>query len=339
MKILVTGSSGFIGGYLVEELLKKGHFVIGVDNFSKYGKLRKNYDTDKNYKFVEADVKNTKKIKLLLEDCDHFVACAAKIGGIGYFHKFPYDIISENERITASSFDAAIYAFKKFKLKKITVLSSSMVFESVNQFPTPENAVNRFPAPKSAYGFQKLSTEYFAKAAFDQYKLLYTIIRPFNCVGIGETKAKTGDEILSGNIRLAMSHVVPDLAQKILKGQNPLHILGSGKQIRHFTYGKDIARGIMLAMFSKNAINEDFNISTEKSTTILELAEMIWKKVKPGIPLKIINDKPYENDVEKRIPDTKKAKKLLNFEANTSLDDVLSEIIQWVRKEINLGKL
>ena len=122
MKILVTGSAGFIGGYLVEELLKQGHKVIGIDNFSKYGKVTKNYDSNKNYTLVEGDVKDTELMKKLLKGCDHLVALAAKIGGISYFHELAYDLLAENERIMASTFDAAIDAHKNSKLQKITVV-------------------------------------------------------------------------------------------------------------------------------------------------------------------------------------------------------------------------
>ena len=90
--------------------------------------------------------------------------------------------------------------------------------------------------------------EYFAQAAYDQYGLPFTIVRPFNCVGIGEGRALGDVEIESGNVKLAMSHVVPDLVQKVLKGQDPLHILGDGTQVRHYTYGGDLARGIVECM-------------------------------------------------------------------------------------------
>ena len=84
------------------------------------------------------------------------------------------------------------------------------------------------PPPHSSYGFQKLAVEYFARAAYDQYDLPYTIVRPFNCVGIGEMRARGEVEVVSGNVKLAMSHVVPDLVQKVVRGQDPLHILGDG---------------------------------------------------------------------------------------------------------------
>jgi nucleoside-diphosphate-sugar epimerase len=339
MKILVTGSAGFIGGYLVEELLKRGHKVVGIDNFSKYGKVEKSYDKNPNYKLIKGDAKDIDLLKKVLKDCDHFVALAAKIGGITYFHEFAYDLLAENERITAAAFDAAIYAYKKFKLKKITAVSSSMVFESANIFPTPENALTKIPPPKSTYGFQKLAVEYFVKGAWEQYKLPYTIVRPFNCVGIGEARAKAGKKIESGNVKLALSHVVPDLVQKVLKGQYPLHILGNGKQIRHYTYGGDLAKGIVECIFNPKATNEDFNISTDQSTTVLELAKLIWKKINPKKTFRYVSDKPFTYDVQKRIPDTTKAKKLLGFEAKTTLDQMLDEVIPWIKKQIELGNI
>lgn len=260
MKILVTGAAGFICGYLVQELLDAGYQVIGLDNFSKYGKAEKSYDGHAAYTLVEGDAKNAGLLKELASECDHFVAAAAMIGGISYFHEFAYDLLAENERITAASFDAAIWAHRERRLQKITVLSSSMVFESTEEFPTPEGAEHRCPPPRSTYGFQKLATEYFVQGAYEQYKLPYTIARPFNCVGIGERRAISDREIMSGNVRLAMSHVVPDLVQKVLKGQDPLHILGSGNQARHYTYGGDLAKGIRLCIEHPAATNQDFNL-------------------------------------------------------------------------------
>jgi nucleoside-diphosphate-sugar epimerase len=268
------------------------------------------------------------------------VAGAAMIGGISYFHEFAYDLIAENERITAATFDAAVSAFRLGRLQKITVLSSSMVFESASVFPTPEGAQLTSPPPRSTYGFQKLATEYFALGAHEQYSLPYTIVRPFNCVGIGERRALRDHDVRSGNVKLAMSHVVPDLVQKVLKGQDPLHILGDGTQVRHYTYGGDLARGIRLAMESDRALNEDFNLSTARSTTVRELAEIVWRKVHgPDKPLRLVSDAPYEHDVQMRVPDVRKATEVLGFEASTPLEDVLDEVIPWIREEIEAGRI
>lgn len=337
MKILVTGSAGFIAGYLVQDLLEHGYEVVGIDNYSKYGRCQKSYDNHKNYHFTEGDAKDADKLKELAEDCEQIVAGAAVIGGISLFHEYAYDLFAENERIIASTFDAAIWAFKERKLKKINVLSSSMIFENTSTFPTPEGEQFKCPPPFSTYGFQKLACEYFCKGAWEQYKLPYTIIRPFNCVGIGEKRALYDKEIMSGNIKLAMSHVVPDLVQKVLKGQEPLHILGSGNQIRHYTYAGDLARGIRMCIENEKATNEDFNLSTAESTTVLALAELIWNKINVNKPFSYVSDSPFTYDVQKRVPSVEKAERILGFEARTPLNDVLDEIIPWIKEQIKLG--
>ena len=336
--VVVSGSAGFIGGYVVEELLARGYQVVGVDNFSKYGPVKKSYDSDPRYRFVEGDCRDAAMLEELLSEADHFIAGAAMIGGISYFHTYAYDLLATNERIIASSVDAAIAARRKGRLRKVTYLSSSMVFESTDRWPSVEGDERAVPPPLSSYGFQKLAVEYFARAAWDQYQLPYTIVRPFNCVGIGESRALGDVEIESGNVKLAMSHVVPDLVQKVLKGQDPLHILGDGSQVRHYTYGGDLARGVVTAMEHEAATNEDFNLSTAESTTVLDLAKVIWSKVRgPGEELRYVSDPPFEHDVARRVPSVEKAKRVLGFESTTGLDEMLDEVIPWVRSAIHDG--
>lgn len=339
MKVLVTGAAGFICGYLIEELLSAGHSVVGIDNFSKYGRVSRAYDTNPAYRFVEGDAKDVTLLTALAADCDQIVAAAAMIGGISYFHEFAYDLIAENERILAATFDAAIAAHAAGSLQRIVVLSSSMVYESTDVYPTPEGAQLTSPPPRSTYGFQKLASEYFAKGALEQYGLPYTILRPFNCVGIGERRALRDTDVMSGNVKLALSHVVPDLVVKVLRGQDPLHILGSGDQVRHYTYGADLARGIRLAMESGAAINEDFNLSTAQSTTVRDLAQLIWRKINGDRLLRLVHDEPFEHDVQRRVPDVEKAKRVLRFEATTTLEQMLDEVIPWIRAELDEGRI
>ncbi len=340
MQVLVSGSSGFIGGYVVQELLARGYRVIGIDNHSKYGRVSHSYDRDPNYRLVEGDARDVDLMSELLADCDHFVAGAALIGGISYFHTYAYDLLATNERIIASSCDAAIRASREGRLEKVTYLSSSMVFESTDVWPSREGQEREIPPPLSSYGFQKLAVEYFARAAWDQYGLPYTIVRPFNCVGVGEARALGETEVLSGNVKLAMSHVVPDLVQKVLKGQDPLHLLGDGTQIRHYTYGGDLARGIVTALEHPAARNDDFNLSTSQSTTVLELAELIWRKIRgTDVPFRFVNDEPFEHDVQRRVPATEKARDVLGFEATTTLDAMLDEVIPWITEAVADGRI
>jgi nucleoside-diphosphate-sugar epimerase len=88
------------------------------------------------------------------------------------------------------------------------------------------------------------------------------------------------------------------------------------------------------------AFNNDFNISTPASTSVRELAEVIWRKIKgPDVPLRIVSDPAYEYDVQKRVPDVTKATEVLGFECTTTLDDMLDEVIPWVTQAVADGKL
>jgi len=338
-KVMVTGAAGFIGGYLVEQLLTDGHDVVGLDDFSKYGPVIHTHDDDASYRLVEGDARDPGLMTDLLDGCDHLIAGAALIGGISYFHTYAYDLLAANERIMASTCDAAIKAHRSGRLQKVTYISSSMVYESTNHWPSVEGDQLRIAPPSSSYGFQKLATEYFAMAAWAQYQLPYTIVRPFNCVGVGEARAMGQATVLSGNVHLAMSHVVPDLVQKVVKGQHPLHILGDGQQVRHYTYGGDLARGIVTAMAHEAALNQDFNLSTAESTTVLELARRIWSRLRPGLPFEFVSDPAFEHDVRTRAPDVTKARDVLGFEAKVGLEEMLDEVVPWVEAAVRAGRL
>jgi nucleoside-diphosphate-sugar epimerase len=340
--ILWTGSHGFIAGYTIQKLLVQGHKVWGIDSFWKYGETTKEYDTHPNFTFIRGDAKDITLLrKTVFENkINIFVAGAAIIGGITLFHELAYDILAENEKLTCAAFDICIEAYTKTDFfEKILVISSSMVYENVTNYPSNETDIFNYPPPSSTYGFQKLAVEYFAKGAYAQYKLPYTIIRPFNAIGIGEKRAAFENEVYSGNIKMAMSHVLPDLVQKIYKGQYPIHILGSGEQIRHYTYTGDLADGIIESLFNPAALNNDFNISTNKGHTVLELANAVWKFLDKTEPIQFVNDEPYVWDVQKRVPDTQKSKDLLNIECTTTLEDALKEIIPWIIQQIELGNI
>lgn len=335
--VLVTGSQGFIGSYLCQELLNRGNLVVGIDNYSKYGKVARPHDKHPNFILHKIDI--VKDPVAFSTTCgyyrpDYMIAGAAMIGGISYFHKYAYDLLATNERITANTFDVALRLHKNGWLKKIVVISSSMVFENTTFFPTSEGETKICPAPSSTYGFQKLATEYFAKGAWQQYRLPYTICRPFNCVGVGEDKALGEDEVTQGNIKMMLSHVLPDLINKSLKlnKYSVLPILGNGEQIRHYTHGKDIARGIVMAMESSLSACEDYNISSPVSTSVKELATMVWRKINGCDPIFKYED-PFKHDVQKRIPDVKKAKDELGFETKISLEESVDEVIEYMRKK------
>src|SRR3989344_8964150 len=168
-KFLVTGGAGFIGSEIVRQLLDSGYQVRVADNLSK-----KDASVDTRAEFLKVDLTNPQEAQKAFNGIDLCINAAAKIGGIGYFHKFPATILSENNKIYSCTFEAAV----KAKIKRIVYISSSMVFESATKFPSKEDDIKKIPPPVSAYGFSKLSGEWYCKSFWDEYKLPYSICRP-----------------------------------------------------------------------------------------------------------------------------------------------------------------
>lgn len=320
IKFLVTGGAGFIGSQIVKQLLENGHYVRIADDLSK-----KDADVDTRAHFIKVDLANFKKTLKVFKDIDICINAAAKIGGIGYFHKYPATILSENNKIYSSTFEAAA----KAKIKRMVFISSSMVFESTTKFPSKEEDISKIPPPVTAYGFSKLSGEWYCRAFWDQYKLPYSICRPFNAYGINEFPQKEP----------GYAHVIPDLVRKILKGQYPLELLGDGQQTRCFTHVSDVANGIITVAIHPKAQNQDFNIGNDKEIKMLDLARKIWQVIGVTKPFKVKYVPGFEFDIRKRVPNVNKAKKMLSWEAKHNFEQGLKEVIKWLQKQKAKGKL
>lgn len=319
-KILVTGGAGFIGSEVVKQLLEKGYQVRVADDLSK-----KEAKVPPKCEFLKVDLTDKKAALRAMEGVDFCIHLAAKIGGIGYFHKYPATILSENNKMYSAVFEAAVAQ----KIKRIIYLSSSMVFESTKFFPSKEKDLVVIPPPVSAYGFSKLVGEWYCHAFRDEFGLNYTIIRPFNAYGINEAPGK----------EVGYAHVIPDLIKKNLSGQYPIELLGNGRQTRCFTHVSDIARGIIMAMESPKAINEDFNIGSEKEVKMIDLAKLLWKKCKMEKPFKARHVSGFKYDIKRRVPSSVKARKVLGWEPEKKLEQELPEIINWIENQIKLNKL
>lgn len=312
MKVVVTGGCGFIGSEVVKKLLSHGYTVRVVDNLSKPESSVK-----EGYEFIKGDLTDKKVARETFRGMDICINLAAKIGGIGYFHKYPATILSENNKIYSSTFEAAVAQ----KLKRMVYVSSSMVFESTKKFPSQEQDVKTIPPPLTAYGFSKLIGEQYCHAFWDEYRLPFSICRPFNAYGVNEFP---GEEV-------GYAHVIPDIVKKIFKGQYPLELLGDGKQIRCFTHVSDLAEGIIKVAESEKAVNEDFNIADPRPVTMKDLALLLWKLSGQTKPLSIRYVRGFQYDIKKRIPDTKKIHRVIGWKATVCLEDGLKEVIDWIR--------
>ncbi|MFN8641700.1 MAG: NAD(P)-dependent oxidoreductase [Candidatus Binatia bacterium] len=306
--IVVTGGCGFIGSEVVRQLRAKGHAVRVVDNMSKPSSR-----VPDGVEIVRGDLTQPGVARDAFQGARACINLAARIGGIGYFHKLPAEILSENNLIYSHTFEAAVAA----KLERMLFISSSMVFESATSFPSREEDLRVIPPPFTAYGFSKLIGEWYCRAFFDQYGLRYSILRPFNAIGPEE---EAGDEV-------GDAHVIPDLVKKIRGGQYPVELLGDGQQTRCFTHVTDIARGIVLALDHPAAVNEDFNLGNPEEITMLELARRIYAEWGDARPFATTFVPGFPSDVKRRVPDGSKAQRLLGWAPQIDFATALREVI------------
>jgi len=306
--IVVTGGCGFIGSEVVRQLRAKGHAVRVVDNMSKASSR-----VPDGVEFVRGDLTHAGVAREAFRGARACINLAARIGGIGYFHKLPAEILSENNLIYSHTFEAAVAE----RLERMLFVSSSMVFESATRFPSKEEDLRVIPPPFTAYGFSKLIGEWYCRAFHDQHGLKYSILRPFNAIGPEE---EAGDEV-------GDAHVIPDLVKKIRGGQYPIELLGDGSQTRCFTHVRDIARGIVMALDHPAAENEDFNLGNAEEITMLELAKRIYAAWGGERPFQATFVSGFPSDVKRRVPDGSKAKRLLGWEPQIDFETGLREVI------------
>jgi nucleoside-diphosphate-sugar epimerase len=314
-RVLVTGGAGTIGGAVVRRLVGDPDWEVRVaDQREAPAWMREACEIH------TGDLLDPAEVALAADGCTHVVHLAAIVGGIGNFHRYPHTLLEVNTGLFNTVFSAAL----EEHVERLLYVSSSMVFERATEFPTTEAHIRDTGIPDSAYGFSKLTGEVFCRALADEHGLPYTICRPFNAYGPGEMPENEP----------GIAHLVPDLIKKVLDGQRPLQIFGSGEQTRTLTHIDDIAEGIVTALGHPAAANEDFNISASQELTVAEIARGIWDAC--GLPQDefLLERMPsYEVDVQRRWPSVEKARELIGFEARVPLDRGLRETVEWLREQ------
>ncbi len=315
-RVLVTGGAGTIGSAVVRRLLRDPAFEVRIaDHRPAPSWMREGCE------LYEGDLRDLDVADGALQGCSHVIHLAAIVGGIANFHRLPFTLTEVNNALTG----AIVHAAVEQDVQRFTYVSSSMVFERATDFPTAESDLDGCPPPRSAYGFSKLSGEVYTRAAHDQHGLRFTICRPFNAYGPGERPDPDEPGI---------AHAVPDLIAKVLSGRRPLEIFGSGEQTRTLTHVDDIADGIVTAMASPAAENEDFNISASDERTVAEIAALIWEACgEDPAELALEHLPSFAVDVQRRWPSVDKARRLLGWEAQIDLRRGLADTVAWLRDQ------
>jgi UDP-glucose 4-epimerase len=310
LTVLVTGGAGTIGTAVVRRLLADGLEVRVADQRTPPEWMRERCEVH------AGDLRDLGAAREALAGCERIVHLAAIVGGIANFHKLPYTLLEANTALYNALFRAAI----EREVERLVYVSSSMVFERAEEFPTREDYLDRCPTPRSAYGFSKLAGEYWCRAAADEFGLRYSIVRPFNAYGPGEMP---GDEP-------GIAHIVPDLIERALRRERPFPIFGSGEQTRTLTHVDDIADGIAAALTSDAALGEDFNVSATEELTVREIARIVWEACgNDSADLELEHLQSFEVDVQRRWPSTDKARDVLGWEARIGVREGIADTVEW----------
>ena len=314
-RVLVTGGAGTIGAAVVRRLLGDPNFEVRVsDQRPAPGWMREGCEVH------TGDLRDLEQARTAMRGCSHVIHLAAIVGGIANFHKLPFTLTEVNHALYNAVFRAAL----EVGVERFTYVSSSMVFESAEQFPTTEAYLPDCPPPRSAYGWSKLAGEVYCRAAHDEHGLPFTICRPFNAYGPGEMpEAEPG-----------IAHAVPDLLRKSLARMRPLPIFGSGEQTRTLTHVDDVADGIVAATAHEAGLNEDFNVSASEELTVAQIARLCWEACgNEPAELELEHLPSFTVDVQRRWPSVEKAERLLGWRARIGVREGIEQTANWLRDQ------
>src|SRR5580700_1060197 len=319
-RVLVTGGAGTIGAAVVRRLLADPAYEVRVSDQRPAPQWMR-----EGCEVHTGDLRVPPQARAATDGCSHVIHLAAIVGGIANFHRLPHTLTEVNNAL----YNAVVRVALEHEVERFVYVSSSMVFERAELFPTPEDYLPDCPVPASAYGFSKLTGEVYCRAAHEEHGLPYTICRPFNAYGPGELP----------DSEPGIAHAVPDLINKVLSGQRPLQIFGSGEQTRTLTHVDDIADGVVTAMGSPAGLCEDFNISASRELTVAEIARIVWQACGEDPEDFALEHLPtFTVDVQRRWPSVEKARTLLGWEAQITVEEGIAATVGWLReREVAAG--
>jgi len=312
-RVLVTGGAGTIGAAVVRRLLADPAYEVRVSDQRPAPQWMR-----EGCEVHTGDLRVLEQAQAATDGCSHVIHLAAIVGGIANFHRLPHTLTEVNNAL----YNAVVRAALDHEVERFVYVSSSMVFERAELFPTPEDYLPQCPVPISAYGFSKLTGEVYCRAAHEEHGLPFTICRPFNAYGPGEAP----------DPEPGIAHAVPDLIDKVLSGRRPLQIFGSGEQTRTLTHVDDVADGIVTATSSPKGLNEDFNISASRELTVAEIARIVWEACGEDPSAFALEHLPsFAVDVQRRWPSVEKAKRLLGWQARIDVEQGIASTVEWLR--------
>jgi UDP-glucose 4-epimerase len=320
VRALITGGAGFIGSHLAEALLDAGHQVLILDDLST-GSIDNiaHLKTRSGFEYFIDSVENEPLLAEVIDRSDVVFHLAAAVG-VKLIVEQPVHTIETNVHGTEVVLK---HANKKKKL--VVIASTSEVYGKSNDVPFSEDSdLVMGPTPKHrwAYACSKAIDEFLALAYWKERKLPVIIVRFFNTVGPRQT----------GQYGM----VIPNLVRQALAGE-PLTVFGDGTQSRSFTHVADVVGALLKLVAEPKAIGQVINLGNTQEVTIHALAERIRDLARSSSPIKIVPyDEAYESgfeDMPRRVPDLRKATRLIGYQPKYNLDDILLQVIEYFRRK------
>jgi UDP-glucose 4-epimerase len=313
-RVLVTGGAGFIGTTLARRLVDENE-IVALDNLHRDALSGTELGEHPNFTFVHCDVLDRERLADVARGATHIVHCAG-IAGVDTVLASPVRVMRVNVIGTYNILEAAVAT--QDTVERLVDFSTSEVFgrQAFNVHEAQVTTIGSVGEARWTYAVSKLAGEHMAHAYHAELGLPTVSVRPFNVYGPGQ--------IGGGAIRAFI--------ETALAGRD-LTIHGDGSQVRAWCYVDDMVEATLLALEHPDAVGESFNVGNARSAvTIVELAQRVKRLT--GCPGEIVFQPLHYTDVELRIPNVEKAKRVLGFEAQVGLDDGLARTIAWFRERL-----
>ena len=321
MKVLITGSEGFIGSHLTERLVKKGHSVKAfvMYNFKNSNGWLDSLDKDilKNIKICKGDIRDYSVLERESKNCDAIIHLAALIG-IPYSYYSPKSYVDTNISGTLNILQAA----RKNNITRIIHTSTSEVYGSAKIVPMKETHPLNGQSPYSA---SKIAADQIALSFYSSFNLPLITLRPFNTFGPRQSERA----------------IIPTIINQIINSKDKFLKLGNLSPTRDFNYVEDICSGYELALKANNIFGETINLGSGYETSIKEIAILISSLMQRDVKFTKISERirPKKSEVDRLCASNKKAKKLLKwkpkFVGKKGLKEALIKTIDWYEKNSN----